>query len=161
MDLASSDNEEHGEDEEDDEDDSELGKLSEDDEPSWVMGTICTTVQHCMGSFRQQQKRFENLRNRDRGMQLTTSVREISSVGWPHCWFRQLSRLKQTRLQPHHHRQHLESLCRVFIFSQDNRKCRRGHLDQEVLKRGSTQRNHAQQRYNISPAHRATQFVID
>jgi hypothetical protein len=38
-DLASSDNEQDGEDEEDDEEDTELGKLSDDDEPRWVMGT--------------------------------------------------------------------------------------------------------------------------
>jgi len=49
-DLASSDDEQDGEDEEDDEEDTELGKLSDDDEPGWVMGTITKTVQHRMES---------------------------------------------------------------------------------------------------------------
>jgi hypothetical protein len=54
-DLACSDDEQDGEDEEDDEEDTELGKLSDDDEPGWVMGTISESVQHRMESFRQQQ----------------------------------------------------------------------------------------------------------
>jgi len=41
-DLASSDDGEDGEDEDDEE--TEQGKLSDDDEPSWVMGTINKTV---------------------------------------------------------------------------------------------------------------------
>jgi len=49
-DLGISDDEEDGEDE-DDEEDTELGKLSEDDEPGWVMGTISKMVQHCMECF--------------------------------------------------------------------------------------------------------------
>jgi len=59
--LASSDNKQDGEDEEDDEADTELGKLSDDDEPGWVMGTISKTVQHCMESFRQMQMRLDEL----------------------------------------------------------------------------------------------------
>jgi hypothetical protein len=39
-DLARSDDEEDGEDDQD----SELGKLSEDDEPSWMIGTILNMV---------------------------------------------------------------------------------------------------------------------
>jgi len=42
-DLASSDNWEDGEDEDDE--NSEQGKLSDNDEPGWVMGTITKTVQ--------------------------------------------------------------------------------------------------------------------
>ena len=42
-DLASSDDGEDGEHEDNEE--SEQGKLSEDDEPGWVMGTISQTVQ--------------------------------------------------------------------------------------------------------------------
>jgi len=49
-DLANSDAGEDGEDEDDDE--TEQGKLSEDDEPGWVMGTITKTVQLCMERFR-------------------------------------------------------------------------------------------------------------
>jgi len=43
-DLASSKDEEDGEDKDDDEEDTELGKLSEDDEPGRGMDTICKTV---------------------------------------------------------------------------------------------------------------------
>ena len=57
---ASSDDEEDGEDEEDEED-TEPGKLSEDDESGWVMGTISKTVQHRMESFGQKQLRIDKL----------------------------------------------------------------------------------------------------
>ena len=60
-DLASSDDEEDGEDEDDDEEDTGHGKLSEDDEPGWVMGTISKMVQHRMESFRQKQLRLDEL----------------------------------------------------------------------------------------------------
>jgi len=60
-DLASSEDEEDGEDEDDDEEDTGHGKLSDDDEPGWVMGTISTTVQQRMESFRQKQLRLDEL----------------------------------------------------------------------------------------------------
>jgi len=60
-DLTSSEDEEDGEDEDDDEEDTGHGKLIEDDEPGWVMGTISKTVQHCMESFRQKQMRLDQL----------------------------------------------------------------------------------------------------
>jgi hypothetical protein len=60
-DLASTDDEQDGEDEEDDEEDTELGKISEGDEPGWVMGTITKTVQHHMESFWQMQMRLDTL----------------------------------------------------------------------------------------------------
>ena len=59
-DLAISDDEEDGDDDEDEED-TELGKLSEDDEPGWVMGTISKTVPHRMDSFQQNQIRLDKL----------------------------------------------------------------------------------------------------
>jgi len=59
-DLASSDNEADPEDEEDDED-TEQGKLSKDDVPGWVMGTISKTVQHCMERFWQKQMKLDKL----------------------------------------------------------------------------------------------------
>jgi hypothetical protein len=52
-DLASSDDEHDGEDEEDDQDNTELSKLSDDDKPGWVMGTITKMVQHCKESVQQ------------------------------------------------------------------------------------------------------------
>jgi len=57
-DLASSDN---GEDGEDEDEETELGKLSEDDERGWVMGTISKTVQQRMESFRQKQMKLDEL----------------------------------------------------------------------------------------------------
>jgi hypothetical protein len=60
-DLASSDDEQDEEDKEEDEEDSDLGKLSDDDEPGWVIGTISKTVQHCMESCRQKQMKLDEL----------------------------------------------------------------------------------------------------
>ena len=60
-DLASSEDEEDGEDEDNDEEDTGHGKLSEDDEPGWVMGTISKTVQHRIQRFRQKQMRLDRL----------------------------------------------------------------------------------------------------
>jgi len=60
-DLASSDNGKDGEDEDDDEEDAAGGKLSEDDETGWVMGTICKTVQHRMERFREKQTKLAKL----------------------------------------------------------------------------------------------------
>jgi len=57
-DLASSDN---GEDGEDEDEETELGTLSEDDEPGWVMGTISKTVQQRKESFRQKQIKLDEL----------------------------------------------------------------------------------------------------
>jgi len=58
-DLASSDEGEDGENEDDD--DTEQGKLSEDDEPGWVMGTITKMVHQRMESFRQKQMKLDEL----------------------------------------------------------------------------------------------------
>jgi len=60
-DLASSDDEEDGEDEDNDEEDTGHGKVSEDDKPGWVMGTISRTVQHGMEIFRHKQLRLDEL----------------------------------------------------------------------------------------------------
>ena len=56
-DLASLDNEEDG----DDDQDTEQGKLSEDDKPGWVMGTISKTVQQRMERFREKQMKLDEL----------------------------------------------------------------------------------------------------
>jgi len=56
-DLASSDDGEDGEDEDDEE--TEQGKLSKDDEPGWVMGTITKTVMQCMERFLRKQMMFD------------------------------------------------------------------------------------------------------
>jgi len=58
-DLASSDDWEDGEDEDDEE--TVQGKLSEDDEPSLVMGTITKMEQHRKERFQQKQMRFDEL----------------------------------------------------------------------------------------------------
>ena len=92
-DLASSDDEEDGEDEDDDEEDTGHGKLSEDDEPGWVMGTISKTVQHRMESLRQKQLRLDELTQpgwgdaadyfRERDMKYGTTELKIPAVGKP------------------------------------------------------------------------------
>ena len=91
-DLASSDDEQDGEDEEDDED-TELGKLSDDDEPGWVMGTITKTIQHRMESFRQNQMRLDELTQpgwgdaanyfRERDMRYGTAELKVPAVVKP------------------------------------------------------------------------------
>jgi len=58
--LVISDDEGDGEDK-DDAEDTELGKLSEDDEPGWVMGTISKTFEYHMESFRQNQMWLDEL----------------------------------------------------------------------------------------------------
>jgi hypothetical protein len=60
-DLATSEDGEDGEDEDDNEEDTEHGKLSEDDEPGWMMGIISKMVQHCMESFQQKDIRLDEL----------------------------------------------------------------------------------------------------
>ena len=57
--LPSSDDGDDGEDEDDEE--TEQGKLSEDDEQGWVMGTITKTVQQRMERFRQKHMMFDEL----------------------------------------------------------------------------------------------------
>jgi len=58
-DLASSDDGEDGED--DDDEEKEQGQLSEDDEPSWVMGTIMNMVQQCLERFHQKPMKLNEL----------------------------------------------------------------------------------------------------
>ena len=58
-DVPSSNNEEDGDD--GDDDDTERGRLSEDDEPGWVMGNISKTVHQCMERFRQKQMKLDDL----------------------------------------------------------------------------------------------------
>jgi len=58
-DLASSDNGDDGDDEHDEK--TEQGKLSEDDEPGWVMGTINNPVQQCTERIWQKQMQLDEL----------------------------------------------------------------------------------------------------
>jgi hypothetical protein len=58
-DLASSHNGEDGEDENNE--DAEQGKLSKDDKPSWVIGTITKLVEQCMQRFWQRQMKLNEL----------------------------------------------------------------------------------------------------
>ena len=61
-DFGSSNDEQDGQDEEDDKQDTERSKLSDDDEPGWMMSTISKTVQHRIESFRQKQMRLHELK---------------------------------------------------------------------------------------------------
>jgi hypothetical protein len=93
-DLVSSKVEEDREDEDDDEDDTGLGKLSNDDEPGWVIGTISKTVQHRMENYRQKQLRVDELRQagwgdaadyfRERDMKYRMTELNVPAVGKPH-----------------------------------------------------------------------------
>jgi len=58
-DLACCDHWEDGDDEDDDEADPAGGKLSEDDEPGWVMGTIPKPVQYRMELILQKQMKLD------------------------------------------------------------------------------------------------------
>jgi hypothetical protein len=58
-DPAGSDDGDNGDNENDDE--TEQGKLSEDDKPGWVMGTISKTDQHRMDRLRQKQMKLDEL----------------------------------------------------------------------------------------------------
>jgi len=58
-DLASSDDWDEGEDVDDEE--TGQGKLSEDDEPSWVMCTITKMVEQCMQMFQHKQMKLDEL----------------------------------------------------------------------------------------------------
>jgi hypothetical protein len=92
-DLASSDDEQDGEDKEDEEEHTELGKLSDDDEPGWIMGTITKTVQHRRESFRQKQIRLDELTQpgwrdaanyfHERDMRYGTGKLKVPAVGKP------------------------------------------------------------------------------
>jgi len=59
--LASSNDEQDGEDEEGDKEHTELAKLSEDDVPGWVMGTMSIMVQQTRESFWPKQIRPDEL----------------------------------------------------------------------------------------------------
>jgi hypothetical protein len=92
-DLARSEDEEDGEDEDHDEEETGQCKLSEDDEPGSVMGTICKTVQHHMGRFRQKHLRLEERTQpgwgdaadyfQERVMRYRTTELKIPAVGKP------------------------------------------------------------------------------
>ena len=60
-DLASSDDGEEGEDEDDDKEGLAGGKLREDDEPGWVMGTISKMVHYRIERFQQKQITHDEL----------------------------------------------------------------------------------------------------
>jgi hypothetical protein len=80
-DLAGSHDGEDGEDADNAE--TEQGKLSEDDEPGWVMGTITETVQQRIERFWQNQMKHDKLTNRDGRMQPATSVNKIGNTVHP------------------------------------------------------------------------------
>ena len=92
-DLASSDDREDGEDKDDVEEDPPGGKLSEDDQPGWVMGTIYRMVQHCMERFRQKQMKLDELMQpgwgdvddyfRERDKKYGTTEMEVPAVVQP------------------------------------------------------------------------------
>jgi len=91
--LARSDHRDDGEHDHDDE--TEEGKLSKDDEPSCVMGTISRTVQQRMGRFRQKQMKLDDLTHpgwgdapnnfHGRGQKYGTSELRVPAFVQPHA----------------------------------------------------------------------------
>jgi len=59
--LAWCDDEDDGEDKVDDKDDTELGNLSEDDEPSWVTGSIYKSLQQQVEKYLHEKMRLDEL----------------------------------------------------------------------------------------------------
>jgi len=133
-DLASSNDEKDGEDEDDE--DTELGKLSENDEPSWVSGTISKRVLHHMKRFRQKQMKLDELTQpgcgdaasnfRERDTKYGTTELRVPAVVKPQTGDGAAAQVRIT----------LESLWSVLISSSEYRKCRKGLLNQEVVKWG-------------------------
>jgi hypothetical protein len=92
-DLPSSEDEEDGEDMDDDEEDTCHGKLSDDDEPGLLMGTMSKTVQDSIKSFRQKQLRHDELTHpgwvdaadyfRERDMKYRPTELKVPAVGNP------------------------------------------------------------------------------
>jgi len=131
--LASSDDEEGGDDKDDDEEDTELSKLSKDDEPGWVMGTISKIIQHRMESLWPKHIRLDQLTQPgwgdaadyfcERDMKYATTELKFLAVVKP-----QTDTAAATPSL-----QHLESLCRLLISSPDTQKCCKCHLEQEVV----------------------------
>jgi len=91
--LGCSQDEVDGEDEDVDGDDTGHGKLSEDDELGWVMGTISTTIQHHIQSVQQKHIRLDELTQpgwrdaadhfRVRDMNYGTTELRVPAVGKP------------------------------------------------------------------------------
>jgi len=129
-DLAKSDD---VEDEEHEDDETGQGKLSDDDEPGWVMGTITNTFQQRMERFRQNQIKLDELTQpgwedaadyfHERDMKYGTSELIVPA---------EFKRKGIITLR-HLHRQHLESLWSILRLSPEDRKCSQERLDQEVV----------------------------
>jgi hypothetical protein len=91
--VASSEDTEDREDKDDDEEVSQHGKLSEDDEPGWVIERISKTVQQHMKSFAQKQMRLDELTQPEWGgtanyfrvsdMKSRTTELQVLAVGKP------------------------------------------------------------------------------
>jgi len=103
--FASSDD---GKDEEDENEKTEQGKLREDDEPGWVMGTITKRYSSAWRGFDTSRGSLKNRHNQDGRMQLTISVEERRSTAHPKWWFELLFNRKRFMRLSHLHRQNLE-----------------------------------------------------
>jgi hypothetical protein len=133
-DLASSDNGADGENE--DVEDKEQGKLSENNEPGWVMGTMTKTEQQYMERFRQKQMKLDEITQPgwedapdyccERDKKYSTSKMIVPAVVQPQTDDDAAASAPK----------HLESIWSVFILSPEYRKCCKGLLDQEVVRLG-------------------------
>jgi len=89
-DLATSHDEDDGEDDENDWEDTELDNLGEDDQPSCVMGTISEIVTQRIECLGLEQTKLDESIHPGWGTWLTTSMRHTSSMGRQNWWFQQL-----------------------------------------------------------------------
>jgi len=83
-----------------------------------------------------------NCQDQDVETWLTPSIREKWSMGRLNSRFRQLWSPNQRRLDPHHHRRHLDGVCRLLKLSPDNHKSGKWRLNSEVVKWSLVRRNH-------------------
>jgi len=131
--LASSDNGEDGKDKDENEEDTERSKQSEDDELSWVIGTISNTVQYQIQHCQHMWMKLDELTQPGWGDMATTSVREPPSTGLPNWKMLQLVNHKRKMMPPHLHRRHLVSQWTIFTAAPENCICCKWLLDQEAV----------------------------
>jgi hypothetical protein len=127
-DLARCDDGDDGE--EEDNEETEQGKVSEDDEPGWVMGTITKTGQQRMAIFCHKQMKFTQLTQPGWEDAADYFPEHDKKYGTAELRVRSVVQPKRMMSLPSILRQHLQLLWRVLTLSPEYRK---GLLDQEVV----------------------------
>jgi len=111
-----------------------LGKLREDDESGWVMGTISIMVQQPVERCRQKQMKLDELTQPGWGdAACHISVRD-KMYHTTELRFRQLSCRKWMMVQFHLDRQYLMTVWSLLVLSPEYHLYCMEHLDQEVVR---------------------------